>query len=331
MKLFHLLLLCSLLTGCVTDNGAGFVATVSALPTALTSQDQLEFDLRKDLVRRSAELEFLSNGTYSCGDPNSAYILDSESYYRALEKRNAKKPDGWNTVVEIRKKQREKDDLLQAVLIYGEQMKALTADFEFARSGLATIRSQVAALQKGGGLSEAGTVLTGLNAVLQIAETSAGLAQSFAVVEAARAMQDGLVLAAKKLSADQVLARLTRDEAIAFSFWDACQTERLRFIRDWFYPVYKPRTLVDRNGHPLFQGMDRSSVIDFSREYRQYQLDREGFIARRPNFVSLISAVLEANKKILAAPDREAILAAGKALVDATATIQPAAVTLASQ
>jgi hypothetical protein len=322
----------SLVTGgCVTDNGAGFISSIAAIPAALTSQDTLEFDLRKDLVRRSDELEFLSNGTYSCGNPNSRFMLDSEAFYRELENRNVKKPNGWSTVLEIRKKALEKDNLLRAVLVYGEQMKALTADFEFARSALGSIKSEVAALKAGGGLSEATTVLTGLQAVLTIAETSAGLAESAAVYQAASAMQDGLVVAANKLSKDQVLARLTRDEAIAFSYWDACQVERLRFIRDYFYPVYKPKTMVNREGQPLFAGMNRSSVIDFSREYRQYQIDREAFISRRPNFVSLINAVLEANKKILAAPGRDAILAAGKSLVDATTSIQPAAVTLASQ
>ncbi|WP_244068417.1 hypothetical protein [Bradyrhizobium sp. Ce-3] len=322
----------SLLTaGCVTDNGAGFVDSVSAISSALTAQDTLEFDLRKDLARRSNELEFMSNGTYSCGEPKSSFIADSEEYYRDLNRRNVKKPIGWNVVLELRKKDRENDELLKAVLTYGNQMKALTSDFEYAKGLVGVIKGEVAALKQGGGLSDAGSVLTGLNAVLVIAEQSAGGFEAAAVQHAAAAMQEGLALAAKRLSADAVLAGLTKTEAIAFRYWDACQTERLRFYRDYYYPIRKQKEFVNGDGQPYYQGTAKSSVIDFAREYRQYQLDREAFISRRPNFVSLINNVVEANKKIIEAPDRDAILAAGKALVDTTTAIQPAAVTLASR
>lgn len=327
---FAILTFALLLTGCVSDGGAAFVASIAAVPNALNTQDSLEFDLRKDLVRKSSELEFISSGSYSCGDPDDKFMIESGQYYRAINIRNPRKPVGYETVLAARKKLREKDALLIAFVVYGNEMKALTGDFDFAGQLIGIASDQVAALKKGGGLSEAGVVLDGLSAVLAIAKSANAFSKEVAVRNAAQSMEKGLAVAAKKLADEHNLSRLTHDEVVAFAHWDGCATERLRFYRDWFLPLYKKPIPIDRSGHIGYQGVARSSVIDFSREYRQYQVDREAFIARRPNYFNLINAVLDANAKILAAPDRDAVIAAGKALVDATGNVQPAIVTLSN-
>jgi hypothetical protein len=319
----------ALLCGCVTDNGTAFVASVAALPAALTTQDNLEFDLIKDLVRKSSELEFISSRTYSCGDPDDRYLISAEDDYRALAARYPKKKMGFDAITEARKKLREKNALLASIALYGTMMKALAADYQTAQDVLGAVKSDVDALKAGGGLSEAGTVLTALSAVLVIAQKSAGLLEAAEVQRAAIRMQNGLQDAAKKLKDEHVLAGLTRDEAVAFSYWDACALERLRFVRDYYPSVYPPgRILVDSKGHMKLQGMTQTSVLDFAKEYRQYLLDRETFIGRRPNYISVIDAIVKANADIIKAPDGAGIIAALKALADLTTSIQPAAVTL---
>jgi hypothetical protein len=149
------------------------------------------------------------------------------------------------------------------------------------------------------------------------------------VRRAAIRMQSGLQDAAKKLKNEHVLADLTRDEAVAFSYWDACALERLRFVRDYYPTAYPPgRLLVDSNHHVKLQGMMQTSVLDFAKEYRQYLFDREGFIGRRPNYIGLVDAIVKANTDIIKAPDSAAIIAALKALGTLTTAVEPAAVTL---
>ena len=63
------------------------------------------------------------------------------------------------------------------------------------------------------------------------------------------------------------------------------------------------------------------------KEYRQYLLDREGFVARRPNFVNLIDAIVKANLDIVKAGSNVTV-ADLKALTDLTTVLQPAVVTV---
>lgn len=327
------LLLPLMLGGCVTDNGAGFIASISAFPTALSAQDNLEFDLIKDLVRKSSELEFVSAGTYSCGDPNDRYLIGADNDYQAIALRYPSKRQGFDAILETRNKLREQDTLLKAIALYGKTMSTLTADFQTAQDVLGGLKQEVDALKAGGGLSEAGTMLTAVSAVLVIAQKSAGLFEGAAVYEAAQRMQKDLSETAKKLKSRGVLSNLTRDEVVAFTYWDACALERLRFLRDYAPPVYpEGRLVVDKkSGHVKLQGTTLTSALDFAKEYHQYLLDREGFIARRPNYVNLMDAIVKANLDIIKAGqanDAAALTAAFKALVDLTTSIQPAAVTL---
>ena len=317
-----------MLGGCVTDNGAAFLTSTTAFPAALTTQDNLEFDLIKDIARKSSELDFVSIGTYSCGDPNDRYLIDADYDYRAVAFRYPSKKQGFDAIVEARTKLRKKDKLLKAIALYGETMKTLTADYQTAQDALGGIKQEVDALKAGGGLSEAGTILTGLSAVLVIAQKSAGVAEGASVYAAALRMEKDLQDTAKKLKTEHVLATFTHDEAVAFSYWDACALERLRFLRDYAPPIYpQGRVASDSDGHVKLQGLTKTSALDFVKEYRQYLLDREGFVARRPNFVNLIDAIVKANLDIVKAGSNVTV-ADLKALTDLTTVLQPAVVTV---
>jgi hypothetical protein len=326
-----LLLTPVLLGGCVTDNGAAFLTSVAGIPAALTAQDTLEVDLIKDLVRKSDELEFVSNHNYSCGDPNDRYLIDADYDYRSLTVRYSKKKIGFDALAATRKKQEESNALLKSIALYGATIKTIATNYKLSQDIISGIKGEVDALQKGGGLTAAGPVLTGLSALLSVINQVDLLGETAAIQKAAIGMQEGLQIAAKKLKDQQFLAALTNNEAIAFTYWDACANERLAFIRDYFYPVYNPswKDTHSSSGHLRFQGMTQTSVLDFAKEYRQYLLDREAFIARRPNYAGLMDAIVKANADIVKAPDDAAIVAGMTSLTSLTSTIQPAAVTLA--
>ena len=312
----------AILAGCVTDNGSAFLNSTAAFQGAFTTQDNLEVDLMKDLVRKSNELEFVSNHTYSCGDPNDRYMVDAEFDYRSLDSRFAKKK-GYDELLQAYKKQREKNDLLKAIAEYGATIKAIAGGFQTAQDDLSTIQKDVDTL-KGGVLSASSGILTALSAVLKIAAGATAMGEEVAIHEAAVRMQSDLQDTAKKLKNEHVLASLSEPEATAFNYWDACAIERLTFIRDYFPSYYKPTpsALYNSNdgNHLRFQGAERTSVLDFAKEYRQYLLDREAFIARRPNYSDLIDAIVKANADIVKASPQD-VLAAASQLTNLTSSL----------
>ncbi|MCP3477633.1 hypothetical protein NLM33_46620 [Bradyrhizobium sp. CCGUVB1N3] len=325
-----ILLLAPMLGGCVTDNGAGFTSSISAFSAAFTTQDNLEVDLMKDLARKSNELEFVSNHTYSCGDPNDRYLIEAGYNYQQLDLRFAKKPKGYDALLAANKKEREKDALLKAIATYGSTIKGIASGYQALHDNLTTIQKDVDTLKSSAYLAEVAGMLGALSTVLKIADGVSSATEGAAIYDAARTMQPALQAAAKKLKDEHALANLTDSEAKAFSYWDSCATERLRFIRDYYPSYYKPKRadLYSYNDqgepHLRFQGMAPTSVLDFAKEYRQYLLDREVFIARRPNYVGLIDAIVKANADIVTATPQDALAGASQ-LVGLTSLIPASA------
>ncbi|MGX4806639.1 hypothetical protein [Bradyrhizobium guangdongense] len=315
-----------ILGGCVTDNGSGFVSSISAFSAAFTTQDNLEIDLMKDLVRKSNELEFISNHTYSCGSPSERYLIEAGYDYRQMNTRFSKKPKGYDALLATYNKQREKDALLKAIADYGESIKGIAAGYKDVHDNLTTIQADMDTLKSVSYLSEAQSMFSALGTVLKIADGLIAATEHGAIYDAAKTMQRPLQDTAKALKDEHVLAHLTETEARAFNHWDVCATERLRFIRDYFPPYYKPKhdDLYSSNKqgppHLRFQGMAPTSVLDFAKEYHQYQLDREAFIARRPNYGDLIDAIVKANADILTVKPED-VPAAADQLVKLTSLV----------
>lgn len=320
-----IILSCFLLAGCVTDNGAALVTSFGAVPAAFTAQDALEIDLLKDLARKSKELDFISSGRYSCGDPRDKYLADALEEYLMLNERDyskkLKKNKNYKTLIKALEAQRAKIKILQAFLAYGDAIKAMQSDFDNAKETLTFIKASVDGLKSATVVSTADPVVAGISTALTLAIVAHGVSEQVAVIEFANRVDKDLKGAAKSLESDSVLAALNHEEALAFSYWDACAKERLNYIRD-FYPPARYSSVTNR-----FEGMTQTSVLDFAKEYRQYLLDREAFIARRPGYVGLIDAIIKANSDIMTAGKKD-IAPFENQIVSLTTTLAPIAQSL---
>jgi hypothetical protein len=148
---------------------------------------------------------------------------------------------------------------------------------------------------------EAAAVNTAVQAVITIVRTLEKYEVEIAIYKAARAMHDQLVKAAQDLKKHKNLKALTYEEARAFSLWESCALERLRFIRDYSPPVYPPglsKTILT-DGKPHLRGVTQSGALDFTIAYAGFISEREQFLSRRPDYESLIDSIVKANKDIL--------------------------------
>jgi hypothetical protein len=283
-----------LLVGCagIEDLGVKFTTATSAFATSLDSDAALELDLIKDIRRKSEQLQFISLDSYTCGDPNDAYTKQASKLLQQSADKVKKQ------AITSLKKQLAQIDL---IIGYGETISKISQgskDFDASTKKMSDASSTLSGLVSG---PEATAVNTAVQAVITIVQTLEKYEVQIAVYYAAKAMNEQLVKSAQELKAHKNLKVLTYEEAKAYSHWESCALERLRFIRDYFPPVYLPglsKTILT-DGRQHLRGIMQSGVLDFTTAYSAFISEREQFLARRPDYESLIDAIVKANKDIL--------------------------------
>ncbi|WP_035645429.1 hypothetical protein [Bradyrhizobium sp. ORS 285] len=289
-----------LLAGCGTnaDIGNPFIEKVSAFSTALSAQDSLEIDLMKDFARKSEQLRFISYDTYSCGDPDDKVVQDLENYYRNASIRFRK--TDYSVLLEARTDIRSKDAILAALASYGDLISDISKQYKAIDTTIAKADKVIDTFKSSELIPEASLVLGGLKSVITIAQTIERYTAETAIRTAAVSMSAPLSQTLKALSKKKTLLSLTGPEALAFSYWDSCALERLRFIRD-YYPSILTRTEAKQKEILKMHlgGTTRTSVIDFAREYSAYLSEREGFVGRRPDYLKLLKQIADANAELI--------------------------------
>lgn len=289
-----------LLAGCGTngDLGAPFVEKVSGFTSGLASQDSLEVDLMKDFARKSEQLRFISSETYSCGDPDDKLVQEIESYYRNASIRFRK--TDYAVLLQARTDLRSKDAILAALSSYGDLISDIAKKYKAVDATLTKANTVLSTFKGADLIPEAALILGGLQSALTIAQTIEKYTVETAIRAAAMSMTKPLSETVKALSQKKTLLSLTGPEALAFSYWDGCAVERLRFIRDYYPSILaKPGEKRDAILRSRLNGMERTSVMDFAREYANYLAEREGFVGRRPDYLALLKQITDANTALV--------------------------------
>jgi hypothetical protein len=298
MRAMILLAASVLLGGCGTngDLGNSFVSKVQGFSAAIAAQDNLEVDLLKDFVRKSEQLNFISYGTYTCGDPKDAYIIEAETAYFSSNRRFV--PNGYSVLLKARQDLRTKMTILATLASYGEIISGIAQGYKNFDTSLTKAKSLIATVKPVAVDPEAAALLTGLSGVIDIVQAIEKYTVETAIRAAAFKMKEPLLKTVKALNDKKMLLSLVGPESLAFSYWDSCAQERLRFMRDYFPPlaVAEPRRSMILTTH--LNGMQRTSVMDFAREYGSYLNERETFIGRRPDYVGLLKQIADANKAL---------------------------------
>ncbi len=164
----QLILLASalLLGGCGTngDLGASFVSKVQGFSAALTTQDNLEVDLLKDFVRKSEQLNFISDRTYTCGDPTDPYIQRAEVAYFSSNRRFT--PNGYSVLLKARQDLRTKIAILGTLASYGELISGIAQGFKDFDAALTKAKSLIGTVKPVAVEPEAAALLTGLSGTM---------------------------------------------------------------------------------------------------------------------------------------------------------------------
>ncbi len=252
----------------------------------------------KDFARKSEQLRFISYDTYSCGDPDDKVVQDLENYYRNASVRFRK--TDYAVLLEARIDVRSKDAILAALASYGDLISDISRHYKAIDTTIGKASTVLTTFKSSELIPEASLVLGALQSVLTIAQTIEKYTAETAIRAAALNMSEPLSKTVKALSKKKTLLSLTGPEALAFSYWDACALERLRFIRD-YYPSIHTRTEARRDEilKSHLAGTTRTSVLDFAREYAVYLGERETFVGRRPDYLQLLKHIAEANAKLI--------------------------------
>lgn len=176
-----------------------------------------EATLISELQLANDTLDFLSRGSYGCGDPNdkqqAAFL-------------NAKDPAQFV-------KQQKVDDAWQKSLAFlAAYLKALNAIVDSNKqeqdgiASLGSIAKDVATNVPG---FPAGTAAAGA-AFQKLISTGVTLANAFQMQAAAQRMEAPLEAAVANVK--KLYPVFTGNEQLAFAKWDSCAREKLRFIRD---------------------------------------------------------------------------------------------------
>ncbi|MBR1222918.1 hypothetical protein JQ557_33295 [Bradyrhizobium sp. U87765 SZCCT0131] len=298
------------LSGCsnTTELGNSFSLTVTAFNSGIASQEQLEVDLLKDVIRKSEQLEYISKGSYSCGDPRDPQIIALERRARAsaLKVRD-------NAVQALR----EKNAYINAVLGYGETIAAFVkqqADrdelLQKWATTIGTFSGLVATPEAKAFSASANLIIADLRVIGQYATHEQ--IRSFAARIASHLRANVAHLRTKRS-----LRALTENEERAYQLWNACARERLDFIRQFFPPTYG----AERN-RP-YPAVAPSPAWDFMTAYGAYISERETFLGRKPDFAALLQAIVDANDAIV--EDKVDLLTAANAMGEAATTIKSSA------
>jgi hypothetical protein len=202
-------------------------------------------------------------------------------------------------LLEARTDVRSKDAILAALSSYGSIISDIAKQYKAVDTSLTKASTVLATFKGADIIPQAGLILGGLQSVLTIAQTIERYTVETAIRAAAVAMRKPLAETVKALRKKKTLLSLTGPEALAFSYWDACASERLRFIRDYYPSLLAKPGERDTILRSRLNGMDRTSVLDFAREYAAYLAEREGFVGRRPDYLALLKQIAEANEALV--------------------------------
>jgi hypothetical protein len=285
------------LTGC-----AGYAERILNAQTAsdklraeLGADLDLQRALRRDISRKNAELEFVSFGTYSCG-PDTADYQKVRVYDRNPEtareqaERNKKAKKGKEEFL------RNKYADFETIMAYGDALSASIKDRDERVKAYANLKTLITNY-KGFIPSEFALLLKVLNDSVGLAQAVDERAFQLDIVRIASFAEVPLQKARDRIVAKGIVKVLSSDEEKAFKEWDDCALDRLFFLRE-YNPPRPPSYLKRAKLLENTAGESRSPVLLFTAEFKNYLNEREAFVARRPDYIGLIDAILEQNKKL---------------------------------
>ncbi len=288
------------LTGCagLAEQLANSQTASDRLRSQLGADIDLQRALRRDIARKSAELEFVTYGTYSCGPDNSDY--QKVRVYKDLTPAEARQQAEIIAAAKKKKLQdlRDKYAEFETIIAYGEALSALIKDREERQKTYDSLKKLVDTY-KGFVPSEFALVLKVLKDAVGLAQTGDEYGFQAAVIKTAAFAEEPLKKAREKVLSKAFLKELTNDEAIAFKEWESCALDRLYFYRE-YNPSKPPSYMLGKRKGLLenIAGENRSSTLLFSAEYKTYLAEREAFVARRSDYVGLVDEILAQNKAL---------------------------------
>jgi hypothetical protein len=268
----------SLLGGCVgTDISKLVPGSLSQLQGALQTTSDRETTLISELQSESDELNFISRGSYACGD-----ITDKlqSSYLRA------KDPAQFVKQQKVDAAWQKSLTFIAAYLKALNDVVAVNKTEQDEIQSLASIGADVAKNVPGfpAGTAAAATTFQ------KVASTVALYGNALKMQEAAQNIEPALEAALANVK--KLYPVFAGNEHEAFVKWDSCAREKLRFIRD------DPMGQV--KGYPPLFAVDTGSRLDDA--YVVYVTKRNQ-LRSVPPITSLLKNIVDENKK-LADPTR---------------------------
>jgi hypothetical protein len=275
--------LSALLCGCVgTDLSKLVPGSLASFQGALQTTADREATLISELQLENDTLNFMSRGTYACGDPDD---IQQHTYL------NAKDP------AQFVKQQKVDNAWQKSLQFLAAYLKALNAIVDAnkqeqdAIGSLSSIASDVSTNVPG---FPAGTAAAGA-AFQKVISTGLLYYNAAQMQMAAQKMEAPLEAAVANVK--KLYPVFVGDEHRAFVKWDSCAREKLRFIRD--NPVGRVPGYS-----PLF-ATDTGTRLDDA--YVAY-ITKRNQLRSIPPIVTLLKGILDENKK-LADPTKTLTLA----------------------
>jgi hypothetical protein len=291
-------------TGCSSAiDGATKATTASSnLRAALGADIDLERALLRDTAIKSGQLAFVSMGKYICGDPRDPYNRMATAYEWTKAQRDAAN-EKWRLKKEkIEETLRAQYAALDVIMKYGDALAATVKGFEDREKTIGKLATAIESYEKYA-TGEVGLAVRTLKNVLALIQTAQGAAHRAEIVTIALKMEKPLEDAQAAFARSGALKVMTKDETLAFNVWDSCARERIFFLRDFDPRLVPGRAREDKPPPPPYLAMrlagERSSpTLDFASEYKLYLEEREAFIGKQPDYISLVKAIVDANSAI---------------------------------
>jgi hypothetical protein len=284
-----------LLSGCagLSDRITGSQTAAAKLRTELGADIDLRLALQRDLARKNAQLEYVSDHGYTCGSDNP-YFRENRVYkFRPLSPAE----------LEARKKRRIKFVLatyapLAVIVAYGDALSAAItkrADRKEANDLFQKIVTTFAPALP----SEFQAAPALIGALAKFENLAEDYYLKLAIIQLAHDYDPLLKKAKDEVVAKNIAKALTETEDEAFRAWDECALDRLYFLRE-FDPQLPPAYIKKRRDAIIAntRGEGRSPVIQFAMEYKIYLDEKEAFIGQRPDYLAAINRVVEGNAKL---------------------------------
>jgi hypothetical protein len=272
------------LCGCVNADLSKLVpGSLTLLQASLQTTADREATLISELQLANDTLDFMSAGRYGCGDPQ-------DSKQRRLL--NAKDPAQFVKEEAVNKAWQKSLKFLEAYL---KALNSIVDANKQEQGDIASLGSIAAEVAKNVPGFPAGTA-TAAVAFQKVISTSVLYFNAVQLQEAARLMEAPLEAAVANVT--KFYPVYLGNEHVAFSKWDSCAREKLRFIRD--NPTGKMLP-----GYPPLFSADSGTRLDEA--YAAYVAKRNSLRAT-PQIAKLAKAVLDENRK-LADPSKTLTLA----------------------